>query len=146
MRSILGMVKVQLTMGTPCMTSFTTQSPKSSARRCAHEGQRQFVLHENARNIVWPQDLQRILAKPLRKSPQSVNLKNLSCMTGRPPQGAGRSRTVAHTFHHSTSQRRRNSPPQADTAVNPPGCGDGKTLRCTLPYLLPGRTTWHSTR
>ena len=78
MRSILGMVKVQLTMGIPGMTSSTTQSPKSSARRCAHEGQRQFVLHENAKTSELPQDLQRIRAKPLRKSPQSVNVKNFS--------------------------------------------------------------------
>gem|GEM_PF-6566071 len=58
------MVKVQLTMGIPEITSSTTQSPKSKARRCAHEGQRQFVLQENARTRELPQDLQRILPAP----------------------------------------------------------------------------------
>jgi len=52
---------VQLTTGIPGITSSTTHSPKSSARRCAHEGQRQLVLQENARTRELPQDLHRIL-------------------------------------------------------------------------------------
>lgn len=32
-------------MGIPEITSSTTQSPKSKARRCAHEGLRQFRRH-----------------------------------------------------------------------------------------------------